>query len=101
MPEETTSINEVKTTVASDGSVKISVEKYEEMLKTISDQKSSIGDLNTRLNKALNEPPVVHRTTIVKTPEMASRDRRVTGGALMGLGASTVAVGALVYKSAR
>jgi hypothetical protein len=37
---------------SSDGSVKISVEKYNELLETIASQKSSISNLTERLDKA-------------------------------------------------
>jgi hypothetical protein len=51
MADEVTTTNEVKT--ASDGSVKISVEKYNELLE-----------------KSAAKPPVVNRTTVIKTNEM-------------------------------
>lgn len=79
----------------SDGSVKISVEKYEEMLGTIADQKGSISNLNGLLNRARNEPPVIHRTNVIKTPEMAARDNLVWGNTFMGVGASLFIVGVL------
>jgi hypothetical protein len=78
MPDETTTINEVKTT--SDGSVKISVEKYEELLA-----------------KAATKPPVINRTTVVKTAEMVAQEYRMWGGSLMGLGVAMFSVGAFLY----
>ena len=98
MPEEVTNVSEIKT--SSDGSVKISVEKYNELLKTIGDQKDSISSLNTQLNKALNEPPVINRRIVNKTAEMVSQDYRLWGGGLMGMGASMFIVGAVIYKKA-
>lgn len=80
MPEETSTINEVKTT--SDGSVKISVEKYEELLR-----------------KASYKPPVINRTNVVKTAEMVAQDYRMLGGGLMGLGGTMFVIGALCYKA--
>ena len=99
MPDETTTINEVKKT--SDGAVNISVEKYEEMLSTISVQKSSISNLNAQLNKIRNEPPVINRTTIIKTDEMVAREQRIWGGTLMGFGVSMFIVGGFIYKAGR
>ena len=99
MPDEVTNINEIKTT--SDGTVKISVEKYNDMLKTIGDQKDSIGNLRTQLNKARNEPPVIHRTEVVKTPEILAAEYRMWGGGLMGMGGSMFIIGAFLYKVGR
>jgi tartrate dehydratase alpha subunit/fumarate hydratase class I-like protein len=80
MPDEVTKINEVKTT--SDGTVKISVEKYNELLE-----------------KAAVKPPVINRTTVNKTAEMLAKETRMWGGGLMGLGASLFVLGACVYKA--
>lgn len=99
MPDEVTSINEVKTT--SDGSVKISVEKYNELLETISNQKGSISRLNDLLHRARSEPPVINRTDVVKTPEMLDKECRIWGGSFMGLGASMFAVGVFLYRAGR
>jgi hypothetical protein len=99
MSEETISTNTVK--AASDGSVKIAVEKYNELLETIADQKGSISGLNERLNRALREPPVINRTVINKTAEMAARDNRTWGGTFIALGASMFAVGVVRYKAGR
>lgn len=98
MPDEVTTSNVVKT--ASDGSVKIAVEKYNEMIETIAKQKVSIGDLNGRLTRALNEPPVVHRTTVVKTPEMLVKESKVWGSTFVGIGACLVVVGTFHIKRA-
>jgi hypothetical protein len=81
MPEEVSNINEVKT--SSDGNVKISIETY--------------NDLIAKANK----PPVINRTTVVKTPEMAAKEYRVLGGTLMGLAAPLFTVGAALYKIGR
>lgn len=80
MADEVSSINEVKTT--SDGTVKISVEKYNELLE-----------------KAAVKPPVINRTTVNKTAEMLAKETRMWGGGLMGLGASLFVIGACVYKA--
>jgi hypothetical protein len=77
MPEEVTNVSEIKTT--SDGTVKISVEKYNELLKA-----------------AATKPPVVH-TTVIRTTEMLAKEYRMWGGGLMGLGASMGIVGACLY----
>jgi len=81
MPEEVTNINEVKT--SSDGTVKISIETY--------------NDLLTKANK----PPVINRTTVVKTAEMAAKDFRMWGGTFMGLGVAMFTVGAFLYRAGR
>lgn len=83
----------------SDGSVKISLEKYNELLDTVADQKGSINRLNEQLTKARNEPPVINRTVVNKTDEMLSQEHRAWGVTLMGLGASLFVVGALRYKA--
>jgi ABC-type Fe3+-citrate transport system substrate-binding protein len=92
---ESTVTNSVKT--ASDGTVKIAVEKYNEMLEKIADQKGSISRLTEQLTQARNAPPI-NRTIVEKTPEMAAEDNRLWGGSLMGLGAATFIVGAIRYK---
>jgi hypothetical protein len=99
MPEEVTNINEVKT--SSDGTVKLSIETYNDLLGTISKQKSSINRINEQLNQLRSEPPVINRTTVVKTAEMAAKEYRVWGGTLMGLGATLFTVGAFLYKNGR
>lgn len=101
MPDEvsTTTTEAVKKT--SDGMVKITVEKYNELLEKISDQKSEIWNLNDLLAKARNAPPVINRTIVEKTAEMAAQDHRVWGGTLMGLGAASFIVGALRYRAGK
>jgi len=79
--EEVTHINEVKT--SSDGTVNITLEMY--------------NDLLARANK----PPVINRTTVMKTAEMAARDYRVWGGTFMGLGAGMFTIGAFLYRAGR
>jgi len=81
MADEVTNINEVKTT--SDGTVKISVETYNDLLR------------------AANRPPVINRTEIVRTAEMAAQDYRIWGGTLMGLGGMLFVVGAFLYRAGR
>ncbi len=93
MPDEETNIHAIKT--ASDGTVKISVEKYNELLEKVAEQKGSIGRLNERLSKALNEPPMINWTSVSKTDEMLSRENLLWGNTLMGLGASLFVVGVL------
>lgn len=97
MAEATEITETVKT--ASDGSVKISVEKYNELLETVASQKGSISSLRTQLNQIRAEPPVINRTVVEKTAEMAAQDNRVWGGTLMGLGASMLVIGALRFKA--
>lgn len=99
MGDETTTVNAVKT--ASDGTVKIAVEKYNELLETVADQKGSISGLKEQLRKAVNEPPVINRTVVNKTAEMLSQEHRAWGGTFMGLGAAFFVVGALRYKAGK
>jgi len=98
MPDEvaTTITEAVKT--ASDGSVKIAVEKYNELLETIAGQKNSIVDLKGQLTRLRNEPPIINRTIIHKTDEMLSEEHRAWGGTFMGLGAAFFVVGVIRYK---
>lgn len=93
MPDEETNIHAIKT--SSDGTVKISVEKYNELLEKVAEQKGSIGKLNERLNKALNEPPVINRTNVIKTDEMLSKENLLWGNTFMGVGACLFIVGVL------
>jgi hypothetical protein len=58
MAEEATNIHAIKT--ASDGTVQIAVEKYNELLETIANQKGSIGKLSDQLSRARNEPPMIN-----------------------------------------
>lgn len=78
----TTTVNAVKT--ASDGTVKIAVERYNELLE-----------------KAAEKPPVINKTVINKTAEMVAQDHRVWGGTFMGVGAALFVVGALRYKAGK
>lgn len=84
MPEEVSST--VKTT--SDGMVKISVEKYDELIA-----------------KAAEKPPVVQQTVVrnvkevIKTPEMAATDDRNWGITFMVLGGTFLAVGVYRFRS--
>ena len=80
--QETTTINTVKAT--SDGTVKIAVEKYNELLE-----------------KAATKPPVINRTVINKTPEMLAKEYQMWGGTFMGLGASMFVVGVLLFRAGR
>lgn len=99
MPDETTVTETVKT--ASDGMVKITVEKYNEMLETVASQKGSISNLREQLTQLRNEPPVINQTIINKTPEMLSREYRALGSTFMGLGASMFVIGALYFRAGR
>ena len=83
MPEQVTSLEEVKS--VSDGTVKISVEKYEELLK----------------KAAKPTEMIVNRTVVNKTAEMAAREYRLWGGSFMGLGAALFTVGAFLYRQGR
>lgn len=80
MPDEVTSTTTEAVKKMSDGTVKISVERYEDLLQ-----------------KAAAKPPVINK--IIKTAEMAAEDNRLWGGTLMGLGASLFVVGALRYRA--
>jgi hypothetical protein len=81
MPDEVTNISEVKQT--SDGSVKISIETYNDLVKMA------------------NKPPVINRTQIVKTAEMAAKEYRMWGNTFMGLGGSMFVIGAWLHKAGR
>jgi hypothetical protein len=94
-----TTVEAVKT--ASDGTVKIAVEKYNELLEKITDQKGSIDRLKEQLYEARNAPPVINRTVVNKTAEMLAEEHRVWGGTLMGLGAAFFVVGAFRYKAGK
>src|SRR5580765_882120 len=99
MPEEVTNVSEVKT--SSDGTVKISIETYNDLLETINKQKGKISRINEQLNQLRSEPPVVNRTTVIKTAEMAAREYRIWGGTFMSLGAATFTVGVFLYRAGR
>ena len=77
-----TTVNAVKT--MSDGTVKLSIEKYNELLE-----------------KAAEKAPVINRTVIQKTTEMLAKEHRAWGTTFMGLGASFFIVGAIRYKASR
>lgn len=100
MPEEASTTTTTVNAVASDGSVKIAVEKYNELLEKITDQKSSISRLREQLNEARNAPPVINKT-VMKTAEMVAEDHRVWGGTFMVLGAVFFTVGAFRYKAGK
>lgn len=80
MPDEETNIHAIKT--SSDGTVKISVEKYNELLE-----------------KAAIKPPVINRTTVIKTPEMLANENLIWGNTFMGVGAFLFIIGALRRKA--
>ena len=80
MAEEVTNINEIKTT--SDGSVKISVEMYNDLVE-----------------RAARKPAVINHTQIIKTEEMVARELRMWGGRLMGLGAAMFTVGVFLFRA--
>jgi hypothetical protein len=82
MPDETTTTNTVKT--ASDGTVKIAIEKYNELLE-----------------KAAAKPPVINRTTVIKTAEMLAKEHQAWGVSFMGLGAGMFVVGVLRFMAGR
>jgi len=81
MPDEVTDISEVKT--SSDGSVKISIEKYEQLLK------------------AADKPTTINRTEVIKTAEQVAQGYRIWGGTFMGLGATLFIIGAILYNAGR
>jgi hypothetical protein len=78
--KETTTINTVK--AVSDGTVKIAVEKYNELLE-----------------KAAEKPPVINRTVVNKTAEMLAKEHQAWGTTFMGLGAAMFIIGALRFKA--
>lgn len=82
MSDETITTSTVK--AASDGTVKIAVEKYNELLE-----------------KAAAKPPVINRTTVIKTPEMLAKENLAWGTTLMGLGAAMAVVGAFRTRAGR
>jgi len=99
MAEDRETVESIK--MASDGTVKIAIEKYNELLETIASQKGSISSLRTQLNQARSEPSVINRTIVEKTPEMAAQDNRMWGGTLMGAGVAMFIVGALRFRAGR
>jgi hypothetical protein len=99
MAEAKETIESIQT--ASDGTVKIAIEKYNELLETIASQKGSISGLRSQLTQLRNEPPVINRTIVNKTTEMLAKEHRAWGTTFMGLGASFLIVGAIRYKASR
>src|SRR4051812_34813042 len=97
MPDEIITSSEIKT--ASDGNVKISVERYNELVEKVASQKGSISRLSDQLSQLRNEPPMVNRTTVIKTGAMVAGENRMWGGTLMGVGASMFIVGLFRYKA--
>jgi len=76
MAEETTT----SVTTTSDGHVKITLEKYQE------------------LQRLANEEKVYpHYTTVEKTPAMVASDNKMWGSVFMGGGASMFLIGALQF----
>lgn len=99
MADEVSSTATETVKTASDGTVKIAVEKYEELLTKVSDQKGSIESLKERLYEARNQPPVINRTVVNKTVEMLNAEHRMWGGTLMGLGVAFFTVGAFRFRA--
>lgn len=82
MAEASENIQSIKT--SSDGTVKLAIEKYNELV-----------------SQAATKPPVINRTTVNKTPEMLAKEQRTVGATFMGLGASTFVVGAVLFRAGR
>lgn len=82
MPEEVSTTTTEAVKKLSDGSVNVSLEKYEELLA-----------------KAATKPPVINQTTIHKTAEMLSQEHRAWGTTFMGLGAAFFIIGAIRYRA--
>lgn len=82
MSDESITTNTIKT--ASDGTVKIAIEKYNELLE-----------------RAAEKAPVINRTTVVKTVEMLAKEHQAWGTTLMGLGACMFAVGVFRFRIGR
>lgn len=80
MSQEATNITEIKT--SSDGNVKISIEKYNELLAA-----------------AARKPAVITQKQIIKTEAMVARELRMWGGSLMGFGAAAFVIGAILFKA--
>lgn len=81
MAEQKITTDTVQT--VSDGVVKISIEKYEELVA-----------------KAAEKAPVINKT-VVKTAEMLAQENKAWGGTFMAVGAVMFAVGALRFKAGR
>ena len=90
MSDETIKTETVKT--ASDGMVKVTLEKYNELVETVASQKSQITQLRS-------QPPVINRTVVNKTAEMLSQEHRAWGITFMLGGAAALAVGAIRFKA--
>ena len=96
--DKQTTINTVKT--ASDGTVKIAVERYNELLERSPARRArSVG--STRSSTGGAKPPVINRTVVEKTAEMLAREYQAWGATFMGLGASMFVVGALFFRAGR
>lgn len=80
MAEETT--ESVTTVKASDGTVKISVEKYEELVRKANEQKV-----------------YYNQTVVEKTPEMAAQDLVHMGVFFMGGGGTMFVIGVLQFMA--
>lgn len=78
MAEETS--NTVKTT--SDGNVKITVERYQELL-----------------DKAAAKPATIVHRTVHKTPEISAAENKAWGVSFMGLGAAFMVVGIIRFRA--
>jgi hypothetical protein len=83
MADEVTNINEVKT--SSDGNVKLTLEKYNDLIR--------------RANRPTEV--IVNKTEVIKTAAILAQECRMWGGGLMALGASMFVVGAVIYKHGR
>lgn len=81
MADESTTTNTIKT--ASDGTVKIAIEKYNELVE-----------------KAAEKAPVIYKT-IMKTPEMVAQDHKAWGWTFIGAGAAMVGIGAIRVRLGR
>lgn len=75
MSDEKIVTETVKT--ASDGTVKIALEKYTELLE-----------------KAAEKAPIIHKT-IMKTPEMMSQEHKAWGWTFVGAGSALIVIGAV------
>lgn len=88
MPESTETTEIVKNT--SDGMVKITIEKYEDLMK-----------------KAAEKPPIVRQevvrnvTKVVKTPEIQAQDNIVAGYSLMTGGGCVFVIGLALFLKGR
>lgn len=80
MADATTTTETVKT--ASDGTVKIAIEKYNELLE-----------------KAAAKPPVINRTVVNKTARMLAQENRAWGTTLVLGGMAMVVVGAIRFAA--